>query len=364
MKSGMSWAGRCPRPRPWLAYKTFRVNSDLFAVVSGIAPDVVAAAVPPVCRRAVDTTCAIAVDGDAAIVELPEWTFRQATRHLVPAFSPLTDTACTFRFELSASIAGAWTPWTVTASVGPQPFDDGLAACDAVTADVDLYRIAAGGDRARLRLRVRPAGVLDTPWLATLSACDLERVSMDSGLPDYQRAGRSSRRAVQLQVPGHSQMEEPAALRERICSPTSVAMVLGYWQRRADVGALAAEVYHRGLDIYGVWPAAIRAGARRGIPGYLLRFPDWDAAAWCLGQGLPVIASVRYEAGELTGAAVPRTSGHLLVLTGLDGDHVLVNDPAAPTRDTVPRRYLLDELTRIWLDRSGVGYVFFRDGGP
>jgi hypothetical protein len=109
-----------------------------------------------------------------------------------------------------------------------------------------------------------------------------------------------------------------------------------------------------------VRPAAVLAAGRHGVAGYLLRVPDWAAAAWCLEHGLPLIASVRYAAGELAGAAVPETSGHLIVLTGIDGDHALVNDPAAPTSSTVPRRYKLSDLSRVWLERTGVAYVLFR----
>jgi Peptidase_C39 like family len=138
-----------------------------------------------------------------------------------------------------------------------------------------------------------------------------------------------------------------------------VAMVLRYWQREVAPESLAGEMFHAESDLYGVWPAAIAAAGRHGVAGYLLRFPDWTAAAWCLQQRLPIIASVRYAAGELSGAAIAATAGHLLVLTGIDGDAVLVNDPAAATAGDVPRRYRSGELTRVWLERTGVGYVLF-----
>ncbi len=145
----------------------------------------------------------------------------------------------------------------------------------------------------------------------------------------------------------------------RICSPTSVAMVLGYWGRPVPALALADDVFHAATDRYGVWPAAIAAAARYEVAGYLLRFPDWASAAWCLEHEMPIVASVRFTAGELQGAPLAETSGHLIVLTGYDGDWVLVNDPAAEVDDAVPRRYLRSELEQVWLRRAGMGYVFF-----
>src|SRR3989442_7917709 len=146
-------------------------------------------------------------------------------------------------------------------------------------------------------------------------------------------------------------------IRVRICPPASVAMVLAYWSARVEVASLAREIFPPGLDRYGVWPAAIRAGGRYGVAGYLLRFPDWPSAAWCLAQGLPVIASVRYGAGELAGAAIPETTGHLLVLTGYEGDAVLVNDPAAATAASVARRYRLRPPCRVSVELAGGGLV-------
>ena len=198
-----------------------------------------------------------------------------------------------------------------------------------------------------LRASAVAAASLTGPWCASLSAWSPE--------VDASPAAGSAR----LIVPAFSQMEEDVAIRHRVCSPTCVAMVLAYYGRRVAVADLAREMLHPELDLYGVWPAAIRAASRRGVGGYLLRFPDWPAAAWCLERGMPVIASVRYGAGELTGSAVPETTGHLLVLTGYGGDDVYVNDPAASRASEVARCYRLDELRRVWLARSGIGYVLF-----
>jgi len=292
----------------------------------------------------------VTVDGDIATVETVAWKPRRGARHLVPSFSLLGGACYSFRFEVSGLVEGQWTPWVVTTTIGSPVFPQGPSSGGPLAVEVDMFRAGAPVESVRLRVRVHPAGALVHPMLVTLSACDLDRCSE----PESRSAGTDP-----LRVPARSQMEEPAAIRERICSPTSLAMVLEYWGQRAPVTGLAAEIFHPELDRYGVWPAAIAAAARRGVAGYLLRFPDWSSAAWCLEQGLPVIASIRYEVDELAGAPIPRTDGHLVVLTGEDMTHVHVNDPAGRTAGEVPRRYRREEVCRVWLERAGVGYVFF-----
>ncbi|PYM95915.1 MAG: hypothetical protein DME04_03375 [Candidatus Rokuibacteriota bacterium] len=286
------------------------------------------------------------------IVELPEWSPRRPAHRLVPALGALGRDVPSFRFELSAFAAGTWSPWVAGATVGQAPLSIAAAATDSLVAQIDEFIASPPAERVRVILRVGAHGsdaLLASPWFVSLSA-------WSPPTPDDPPVGGSAR----LVVPALSQMEEDAAIKSRICSPTCVAMVLAYYGTRVAVADLAREIFHPDLDIYGVWPAAVRAAGRRGIAGYLLRFPDWTAARWCLEQGMPVIASVRYAAGELTGAAIAETAGHLLVLTGHAGGDVFVNDPAAPTASEVSRRYRLDELRRVWLERAGVGYVLFR----
>jgi hypothetical protein len=336
------------RPRP-----AAPVNTDLFVATSGVDAAAFAGAVPPACRREPSPPAVVAVTTRELVLELPEWRPRIAARHLLPSISVLTDAPYAARFELSVSVDGHWSPWIGTVTLGTETFAPAPSRGDLLECDVDVFTAAAPCEAARLRIRLGaadPGALAAAPWAATLSASDLApptRIDPTGTTP-------------RLAVPALSQMEAPPEIALRICSPTSVAMVLAYWAAPAAVTPLADEMFHPATDRYGIWPAAIKAAGRRGVAGYLLRFPDWPSAAWCLARGLPIIASVRYAAGELTGAPLRETSGHLLVLAGCDGDHVLVNDPVAPSRGEVPRRYLRAELQRAWLDRAGVGYVLFR----
>jgi hypothetical protein len=326
--------------------------TDLFTVLSSMPADVVSHSVPPPVRRPAGAAGPTRRDGDDIVVEFPLFAPRRPAVHLLPSFCALTAASYSARFEASVPDAGR-EEWVATTSIGPADFPDIPGGGGPLHSQIDVLAAARPVERVRLRLRLRAddaGAVLRAPWAVTLSASD-------GGPVDATET--PGRRAVAIDVPAFSQMEEPEAVRRRICSPTSVAMVLALHGKRAAVADLAAEMLHVPLDLYGVWPSAIRAAARRGVAGYLLRFPGWAAAEWCLDRGLPIVASVRYEAGELTNAAIPSTPGHLLVLTGLDGDDVLVNDPAAASRAEVRRRYRRDELTRVWLDRVGVGYVFF-----
>jgi hypothetical protein len=328
------------------------VLTDLFAVASVPDARAITAVIPPACRRGVEAAPAVTHEGDDLLLEFGPWRPRGGARHLLPAFSALSDRPCSFRFEASTAGAGGWSRWIAAASIGPAQFVPVATGSAGLETQIDFWMAARPVEAVRLRLRLRADGdaaLLAAPWLVTLSASDLGPVE----------PGRASG-AARLAVPARSQMAEGAAMAARICSPTSVAMVLGYWRMRDDLRDLAAEMFHPALDLYGVWPAAISAAARRGVLGYLLRFPDWASAAWCLDRGLPVVASVRYAAGELGGAAIAETSGHLLVLTGYEDGHVLVNDPAAPDAASVPRRYPLQQIVRVWLERAGVGYVLFR----
>lgn len=344
------------------------MTTDLVVVTSGIDPMRVRAAIPPSCVTDVIPGCAIVLDRHEAMIEIPRYSPRRPARHFVPSLALLDPADVALQFELSVRVASGWSSWAESVVVGSaEPGTAGLAQktprdpppedpSEALRCDVDVFSTPTPVDAVRARVRLRAPNVehvLRSPWLFALSASDLERV------PHRSDDVVSLSRRVEIPVPPRSQMEASEALARRICSPTSIAMILEQRGHAADLESLAAEMFQPDVALYGVWPAAIAAAGRRGIAGYLLRFPDWTAARWCLDARLPVVASVRYAEGEIRGAAIAETTGHLIVLTGYEGDDVLVNDPAAPTRSEVSRRYARADLERVWLDRTGVGYVFF-----
>lgn len=331
--------------------------TDLFAAVSRIDRHAFDARIPPDCRREPSAPPLETIGSGELLLEFPVWRPRIAARHLLPSLSVLTGIRYAARFELSVSADDAWSPWVASATVGPGelaplPEEAGILACD-----IDVFSAAVPVKEVRLRVRVAaldPRELATAPWMATLSASDLAPL-----VPTP--AGAS---IVRLPVPARSQLDASSEIALRICSPVSVAMVLDYWGVSLPTVSLAAEIFHAGTDRYGVWPAAIQAAGHHGVAGYLLRFPGWSAAAWCLERGLPIIASINYGTGELAGAPMAETSGHLIVLTGLDGPDVMVNDPVAATAAKVPRRYRLSDLHRVWLERTGVGYVLFPPPRP
>ena len=251
---------------------------------------------------------------------------------------------CALEYETANGHSGR----TALDPVGAFAAAEANDSTEAVAAAIDVLHLREPLQKAILHLRVQGIDVL-APVLLSISI-------RDHGVaPSPVATGPGAT----IAVPPRSQMGLRADIASRACSPTSVAMLLDHYGHSADIYELISAARHQSSGLYGVWPANIHAANRRGLMGYLLHFPNWDAARALLDAGLPIVASVRYEEGELRNAAIPRTSGHLLVLRGYEGDKVLVNDPAAKTDSEVKRTYDLKEYCRIWLQGSAVGYVLY-----
>jgi hypothetical protein len=159
-------------------------------------------------------------------------------------------------------------------------------------------------------------------------------------------------------VPFRSQRWEAAELAPRVCSPTSVAMVLAGYGVEESTERVAEHAYDSEHDLYGNWPRNVQAAFLLGAPGYLTRFSAWPRVEQLVASGQPLVISLRVEPGELPGAPYDSTPGHLIVLYGFDEDgNPMVLDPAAETEEAGRLVHSREALARVWLERKGVAYV-------
>lgn len=175
---------------------------------------------------------------------------------------------------------------------------------------------------------------------------------------DQGRAGQASARNRVLTVPGLSQMIYPGG-GEVWCSPTSVSMILGFWNRPVRVPDAARATYDTRYDGFGNWPFNTAYAGTQGLQAFVTRLGSLRDAEAYLGRGLPLAVSVRFRAGELPGAPLSWSNGHLIVLTGFDAQgNPVVNDPAAKSDTGVKRTYPRAVFERLWLNHAGgMAYV-------
>jgi hypothetical protein len=183
-----------------------------------------------------------------------------------------------------------------------------------------------------------------------------------------------------LAVPGRSQMlgsyrgSAYGGGGEVWCSPTTTSMILAYWARvlgRSDldlsVPLVAGGAYDWTYRGTGNWPFNVAyATSFRGMDGYVARFTSLRALEPWIMARVPLALSIAFGAGELPGAPIPWSAGHLMVLRGFDrhGDPI-VDDPAAPSDATVRHIYQRAALERAWLAGSGgTTYVIYPQGWP
>lgn len=302
---------------------------------------------------------------DSFLELLPSWNLR------VPA-----ELAIEVELQVAALASSDWSPWLPIGQWGAQsrlqPESSARRYAGGEVA-VDVFRAHGPHERARLRIRTRVRG----DGLASEASTSAARVEIRSlsavfstlerfvapGETSSEPAPESSPEAAPLRYgtlwPRRSQRVLAPQLASRLCSPTSVAMVLESLGVDLPTEQVADCLYDRAHDLYGNWGRAIQGAFQLGARGRLVRVEDWRVVEAALARGERLVLRVSVTDGELRGAPYRETSGHLLLLCGLDAHgRVIVNDPAADSVDGVRRAYRKQDLELCWMQRSGVAYAF------
>jgi hypothetical protein len=134
------------------------------------------------------------------------------------------------------------------------------------------------------------------------------------------------------------------------------------WVRRNHpnrwVDHAARSQFDHGYDGAGNWSFSAAYAAQHADAAFVTRLRHLREAERFIKAGIPLVASVAFGRGELDGAPISATAGHLMVIVGFteNGD-VVVNDPAAPHNGSVVRTYERKQFENAWLPASG-GLVY------
>jgi hypothetical protein len=280
----------------------------------------------------------------------------------IPSWNADTPPGTWIEVQLRARVGERWTRW----------YNLGVWAADASTIQRHSVSGQADADGSVATDTLVLSG--SQPGATALQL----RLRLFSEAPDVSPGVRSA--AVAFSMPkGQARRPEPTHPRlwDRIldvpacsqmvyrdggsvwCSPTSVSMVLGYWQGgdsacEPRVRAAVAGVYDWVYKGHGNWPFNTAYAATQGMEAYVARFSRLTEVEEWVATGVPVIASLSWGIGGLAGAPAPASDGHLVVVVGFDAHgNPVVNDPAGPRNDGVQRTYNRAQFEGRWLEGSG-----------
>lgn len=304
--------------------------------------------------------------------------FTTATRFdtLVPSWNAATPAGTYIQTEVRVRSGGRWTPWfnmgvwargTETIkrhSVNGQSTSSWQVATDTLESK---GRIFADAYQYRLKLSSTKSGASPEVGQIAFSASNSYRHGEFLGV-----TGSSALLGKDLAVPQRSQMIYPDG-GEVWCSPTSLSMVMAYWSGKTGnrslnqpVPTVAAGTYDSAYRGNGNWPFNTAYASAYGLRASVNRFSSLGQVERWIASGVPVIASISWGSGQLSGAPIPASNGHLLVIRGFDksGKYVIVNDPAASSNSGVRRVYSRQQFADAWLERGsgGVAYLVYPRG--
>ncbi len=244
-------------------------------------------------------------------------------------------------------------------------------------------------DRGVLEFRLLRAHVAATPWLRHVEWSSDGRQSLSPQHDDVTvevdvirstqlfdgidvRAAGVEFNAVAFAMPVRCEPSLPYAASARVldvpirsqyvaqeergwCSPASLSMLNAYHGLDYDVAATARAVFDRSYNGTGNWSFNVAFSGSLGLRAAVVYLHNLDHAQRLIEAGLPLAISYSWGDGELPGAPIEHSEGHLAVLCGFteNGDCAM-NDPAAPNVRVV---YPRGAIERIWQRNNGVAYA-------
>lgn len=292
----------------------------------------------------------------------PEITAAFGFQGALPSWNGETPAGTWMETQIRIRSQGQWTGWyslgvwaSDDSTIQPHSIPDQEDADGQVYVDlVVLTDKPTGGEAYQVKVRLFSLSPQISPTLSSLAVA----LSTVPERPQQLQPGDPQYWDQVLDLPECSQMVYPDG-GEVWCSPTSVAMVLGYWTQdpracEPQVRAVVQGVFDWIYDGHGNWPFNTAYVASHGLEGVVARFTSLAEIEPWIAAGVPIVFSFAWQEGELSGAAIPDSEGHLAVLVGFDPQgNPVVHDPAAAKDAEVRRTYDRAQLETLWLGYTG-----------
>ena len=287
---------------------------------------------------------------------------------LLPSWNVTTPDETWTQLEVRVRSAGAWTSWlnmgiwSSAASIVERHSVNGQEAEGwEVLTDIlqSNGRIFASAYQYRFTLFTQKWGVSPRAWGISFAISDSRRHGRSSGMLPLRAVWGET-----LSVPARSQMIYPNG-GEAWCSPASLSMVMAYWAGETGVESLdqsvpvvAGGVYDYSYGGWGNWSFNTAYASAYDLDAAVMRMTSVEQVERWVKVGIPLVTSVAWDNEQarhrLSGAPLPSSDGHLLVVRGFtDSGDVIVNDPAGSDGAHVPRVYERAEFSRAWLHNPG-----------
>ncbi len=226
--------------------------------------------------------------------------------------------------------------------------------------DADVLKLYRPMQYARILVEAFSS---DDPADITLRRLSLCLSADELTMREYGKLGEKAVKAdfgkVKLAVPYLTQRGMPEGLSGNCCSPTSVAMILNYYNKHVELIPFCYEVYDPYHDMYGNWPYNVQAAYLAGMAKtWVGVHSDFDEIYREVSDCKPVVISIAYGYDELPNSPIHSAEvGHLIAVVGFDGpDTVTCNDPAGHDAGDGIIRYPRKELEKVWVNHGGVAY--------
>jgi len=284
---------------------------------------------------------------------------------LIPSWGVSVPRGCFIEVKLAVRIDRQWSSWfSIARWACENPGDAPRTSYGNQhnwfgAIETDTYRNTTGKPVTHWRARVELHGDnerLKLNWM-TLQAADRPVLVQESEplFPSIRP----------LPVPVESQYAYEGG--HEWCAALCAVGVLRYFDPnlglRDPVGHAVRHLFDERYEGTGNWSfIAAYLSARLehlGKRAYVRNFSSLIDVEFRLSRGFPVIASLAWDntspdpALHLPGG-IAKTDGHLLVITGIEHDQVVVMDPATTRADhsDVARAYPREHFERRWLDAS------------